>query len=378
MSATLPRACKSSTSTQATTTLNYWNMSRPQQVVGDGQNNFWVADSWHGLHRLRLPDGGETFVPQVPYNEGVFGLTARNGEVWVSSGGFDVTEAPNFNRSGAFQYLNNTWNLYNEYHQPALSGTTDYIETIFHPSQNKIYIATYGSGLIEFDGQQFIVYQSHNSPIQPVIGTPWQHRVGGMAFDAEENLWLTNYGSVGTNVVVKKADGTWQAFTPTVSIANRLSRMVVDDSNQKWIIDWQNGVLVMNTGNDLANTTDDQYKMLSMPAMEGSTTSQSARAIVKDQEGAIWVGTETGVVVYYCPYAIFETGCTGERPIVEVNGFGAYLLSNEVVNALAVDGPTANGWEPTTACFCSPPTAWTKFTISTPPTARSYPTPSPP
>ena len=64
---------------------------------------------------------------------------------------------------------------------------------------------------------------------------PRDIRVGGLCFDKDNNLWVTNSHNV-TALSMKKPDGTWQAFNISELEESDFSQVIVDDYNQKWIV----------------------------------------------------------------------------------------------------------------------------------------------
>lgn len=117
-----------------------------------------------------------------------------------------------------------------------------------------------------------------------------------------------------------------------------LKKMVVDQQGQVWAATFQNGgVLVFNYGADMDNTSDDQYKLLQSGAGAGGLPSNNVFCIAADHTGNIWVGTDAGIGVFYCPGSVFNGGCDATRIKVTLNGYVGYLFGMQTVRALAVD-----------------------------------------
>ena len=61
--------------------------------------------------------------------------------------------------------------------------------------------------------------------------------------------------------------------------------------------------------------------------------------IEADLDGEIWVGTNNGVSVFYSPESVFDGGdYDSQRILIEQDGYVQYLLENELVTAIAIDG----------------------------------------
>lgn len=321
-------------------TYAIWNLNRPTQALLDESNNTWAADVYQGLHRILSPDYSEIIQPNGPYSNKIadMAFNPRNNELWVAAGGVDGSYNAMARRDGIFRYADQQWTTYRSSNVQLMSNVIDFIFAKPNPYQNEVYFASYGGGLVHYDYTDFTVFDKTNSPLNNPADNPTQCLVAGLDFDTQGNLWVIN-SRIDRPVVVRQADGEWLSFKPTnVGSVGRLNTMLVDDYNQKWMIHYRAGIIVMNTGNDLQTTTDDQYKNLSAAAGNGALPSDNVLCMVKDQEGTIWVGTDNGIGIFYCPFAVFTTGCDAEKPYVETDGFGAYLLENETVRAIAVDG----------------------------------------
>src|SRR6185436_713376 len=109
--------------------------------------------------------------------------------------------------------------------------------------------------------------------------------------------------------------------------------------DQVWFIIPRQGVLVFNYGGTLDNPSDDQYKLLINVPGSGNLPSLGVNCIAEDKDGTMWVGTEGGVAVFYCPGDEFsQFGCDGQQIIVNSGGYNGYLLATENVKRIAVDG----------------------------------------
>ena len=137
----------------------------------------------------------------------------------------------------------------------------DFISLTIDPVDGSVWAGSFGGGLLNLKNDGRYEVYKQNSPISETIGDVGSYRVAGLAFDAENNLWISNFGA-SQPIHVKKADGSWRSFTVPVNIANQtMAQIVIDDANQKWINSpLGNGLLVFNHGNDIDNTNDDQWR----------------------------------------------------------------------------------------------------------------------
>jgi ligand-binding sensor domain-containing protein len=163
--------------------------------------------------------------------------------------------------------------------------------------------------------------------------------IGGVAFDAQGNLWVTN-SSAANLLSVKKTDGTWRSFSLSpVASAIDLGGITIDKSGQKWMLVRDHGLIVFSDMGTIDNTADDKVRRLSGATGNGSLPGATIMSLAVDQNGELWIGTNEGVAVIRNPENVFTGGnFDAYRPIIDQDGYGAYLLDSEAVTAIAVDG----------------------------------------
>jgi hypothetical protein len=141
-----------------------------------------------------------------------------------------------------------------------------------------------------------------------------------------------------------KKGNQWTGFTIPESNENDLGSIIVDRYGQKWIIMRYGNLnpyslLVFTDNGTPDNPADDHAKRLNSNPGNGNIPGNIVFAMAEDLEGEIWIGTEKGVAVFYSPENVF----TGEdfdaqRILVEQGGYVQYLLENEIVTAITIDG----------------------------------------
>jgi hypothetical protein len=110
--------------------------------------------------------------------------------------------------------------------------------------------------------------------------------VAGLAFDADNNLWISNFGS-SQPLRVRKNDGNWKSFSlPYVLFGNALSQIIVDDNNYKWIVSpLGNGLICYDHGVSIDNTSDDRWRRFSSGAVNGNLPAGEVLCLAKDKNG---------------------------------------------------------------------------------------------
>jgi ligand-binding sensor domain-containing protein len=205
-----------------------------------------------------------------------------------------------------------------------------------------VYITSWGNGIFAFKkGEQVSHYDETNSTLQNAAPGGPNTRVWGLDFDKDNNLWVSN-SLVSNSLSVMKADGSWVGYPLKSMIGNELvGEVVVDDFNNVWLTLLKGGgIMVLNTNNTPDNRDDDKLLKFKPKNAYGNVIS-NVYTLVKDMDGAIWVGTDFGPVVYSAPDEVFEGYTDGKQPTIpRYDGTNQEdpLLGSEVVRTIAIDG----------------------------------------
>jgi Two component regulator propeller len=310
----------------------------PYQAVKSG-TEILLADFGKGLVRFNGSSASNITI-NSPFGPLDGEMLFADNTLFV--GGGSINEAWNyrFNYTGFFTFKNDEWKNYSRPAIPWMDTIQDIITVAVDPRDKKIYAGSFRGGLVEFESPTKYKIYKQGTAIGETIGDPGSYRVGGLAFDEDNNLWISNFGAPN-NFVVKKADGTWkQMRVPFVLIDNMVGGIVIDDANQKWIqVPQGNGVYVFNHGTSIDNTADDRWKWFRTGKGNGNLPGNLVNAIVKDKDGFIWLGTDKGIGIVQCPSEVFAaTACETFQPVVQFDNFAGLLFQDEEVRALAVDG----------------------------------------
>ncbi len=314
-------------------------LGRPQHAVRDENGTIWVADLFGGLLKV-TSNSVQKIQPGGPGTSNVTDIFILNNELWVAPGSRDNSWNYQFNFDGLFSFNYGYWGTYNVYNHPAMDTVFDFISVAVNPVDDHVFAASYGGGLLEFYNGEVVKVYKQNSGLQDMVGDPGSYRTAGLAFDNENNLWIANYGSPEP-LVVKTPANNWYAYKPPFTWAeNSVSDIVIDDYNQKWVVlAKREGIMVFDHGDDLEDKSDDQFKRMKTGLGAGGLPTINVNCIRKDLDGEIWVGTDLGIAVYYCPGQVFSSeGCDAQQVLVEQDGVAGYLLETEIVNDIAVDG----------------------------------------
>jgi len=315
----------------------------PKYAIMDNKNVIWIADTRFGMIRWVWGQDYTTMCPNGPSTNNVFKMTVESGDLWVAPGLRDESTWNNmYNQDGIFSFINESWNTIGSNVFHGFDSIHDIVTIAIDPTDKKrVYAGSWQRGLLEFyDGQFVNIYNEHNSTLTSSSSTYYWIGVGGLCFDQNNNLWVTN-SSVNNALSVKTPAGQWYSYQfPSLVNGNVIGEVVIDQYNQKWIIVGRgNGIIVFNDNNTLANTSDDKAKRLTTDVGNGNLPSANVFSLAVDLKGEIWVGTDMGIAVFYSPGDVFsDQNFDAQQILVTLGGFNQYLLQTETVTAIAVDG----------------------------------------
>jgi ligand-binding sensor domain-containing protein len=320
----------------------------PGDLLLDASNQCWIADRDFGLIYTSDYQDYKRIRPEGPWDRKTFSLTVAGDDLWIASGGFDASWNNIWNISGVSARINGTWIPINPLTEPALGPIRDIISIIAVPGEpGHLYGATWGFGVVEFrDGKYVGVYNDTNTggALQSVFpGNPYI-RIGGMAFDSKNNLWVTN-SSVPSPVSVRKSDGTWKSFSYGQYLADAFSgQIVITAGDVKWVqMPKGLGLYAFANGPNLDDVSDDRFVKVPVSVLGPQNQVKiinDVYSMAVDLDNRLWVGTSNGAIVYYAPSRVFtDNEFYASQPSVD-QGDELYhpLLGTEIVTAIAVDG----------------------------------------
>jgi hypothetical protein len=314
--------------------------SRPEHGFVDADGVLWIADDNNGL--VRNDNWGYQFIyPNGPYSVNVYSMASLNGRLWAAGGMvignlYDNT----YSKDGVYLFKDNHWTSFNRFTDIELdtSNAFDFICVAIDPSNpDHAYVGSWGVGLFEFDEHGYVGrYDQNNSSILPIANSN-TYRIGGLNYDEDNNLWVCSAG-ISTALSVKTPDGSWYSF-PLSSLDKRPTQVICDRYGNKWVLtSWGEGITVYNENKTFTNYSDDRVRSITHTFVGGSIPGTNALSYAQDQDGQIWVGTDSGVAVFYSPENVFDQNTKFQKVLIEFEGNFQYLLETETVTAIAVDG----------------------------------------
>jgi ligand-binding sensor domain-containing protein len=317
---------------------------RPNSVVSDGSGGIWIADERFGL--VHNPNSWKYEKVEVngPKNYSVFDMDAIGSELVGVAGGMNLSWGPNWNHAMYYRFSQQMWESYDYKNLTAFADFKDFVRIKIDPNDpTRYFVGSWIHGLIEVRNNQFYkVYNDQNSTLSTVSSADYV-RIGGLDFDDTGNLWMTN-SLAAPQIHVMTTDGDWHGIDYSSEIGGmNIGHIIVAQNGFKWVILPQGvGLFVFDDSGTYDTKSDDNYRKLSVLNEEGEIVSNDVYSIAEDKDGYIWVGTNKGVVVYYNPEDVFESGTFTGRQVKIPRNDGTdnadILLANEIVSSIVVDG----------------------------------------
>lgn len=322
-------------------TNNYYGcVFEIQDAVLDEKGRIWFASLQSPIKYLEgiRSDQCKTIDFTSPYSNEASWVKFKKNNAYIPSNGITEDFQYTYTLNGYYTLENNKWTNYSPYNFSALNtyGFNHLVVLAPHPRKNEIYLGSFFNGLVwhNEDTGETQHWNKDNSILQKTLGDESRTRIAGLAFDDKENLWISNFGAERALAVLTK-DNEWYNFKLPGS--GNLHEITIDKRGNKWIPAYGpgNGLVVFNEGVDISRTNDDKARAInkSNSEIEGN----KVNCITMDLDGAIWVGTDQGPVIFDCGDP-FSENCRGTTRKVVVEGISAPLLRYEDVISIAVDG----------------------------------------
>jgi len=321
----------------------------PMDALIDKDQNVWIADQNSGMVSFTPSSGGFMRVNLGgPLTSTVYNMATNGNDLYVVPGGRNTSYGPLYFTGGGqiYHFDNTNWNNLDGINTPNINLYHDLVTVVVDPfDPGRVYAGSWGSGLIELNNGQLVNhYNETNSTLHHTteVTDPNEIRVGGCSFDADGNLWVV---TSHTNFCLSRKSGTnWTGFNIPIINQADLGQLIVTKAGQVWIqmrigTSNTNAVLVFSDNGTPDNPNDDHATMLNSLVGSGAIPGQSVYAMVEDKNGQVWVGTEKGIGVFYNPEYIFTgQNFDAQQVLVQQGLYVQYLMENEMVTALAVDG----------------------------------------
>ncbi len=337
--------------------LSMQSLISSSDVEYDIENDtYWMAGAALGVISFKVQNGSTPvtnyYKPLGPAVNIPWSMTFAGEKLFMVNGGRWSSQ---HNRVGQVMiYENNVWTNIDGGAIASITGNPvlDFMNVAVHPDDNShFFVTSYGTGLYEFKGNKFINWYNHtNSTLTTVVpANPLLYiRLDGAIFDNNHNMFVANSSTTNAIKILLK-NGEWQQLYYPSSSKPTLGNIVISNlnKNQKWVPSVRHtpGIFIWDDNGTLTDQNDDKSVFLSIfPDVDniGSTINPANFYCLKqDKNGVFWAGTDLGPLLFYNPSKAFDEDYTCSRVKIPRNdgtGLADYLLQNEKIKAIAVDG----------------------------------------
>ncbi len=341
-------------------------------IIFDNNVNIYLGDTKNGLFK-KSEIFDTKLTPDGPASNESLKVVATSNSLWSVPGNYHLFD-PVWRKGECSILSDGDWIIYNESTDTIktnsktilIKNTRNFNDIAIDPTnKNHVFISSAHSGILEFLNNELInQYDQTNSSIENVGSVKISN---GLVFDNEGNLFINNLCPIAPIKIKPYLIEDNSEENNFGWFINNYETYGTDDSTPwlrqsiytKWGHIWcvsahnPKGLFVYSTDGTIDNDSDDAYRYagnvnssgnakLLIWDENGTEIKTSPLSLVEDQNGYIWMGTNTGIFVYYRPHQIFET----DKPIAsrikiprnDGSGLADYLLENESINTIAVDG----------------------------------------
>lgn len=316
------------------------------------QGEYWLAQQNGNLVRLSS-SGDELFVTNGPNSNFAYRLFAAHGQIYSVIGGRWASQYSRLAKINIFDGTDWKRIAWEDILRTCGIDARDPVSVAVDPNDpGHFFVATYGTGVVEFKNYEAIKRYGVNNSTLRAAATPESYytRTDGAVTDEESNVWVMNATSDGYPLHVLTPNGQWKGIPLRSNGQNILFttptgiHLDYRNSHYKWMIEQRGepGVILFDDKGTPTNISDDRcIKRSSWIDQNGREIKPSSvLCLTQDLNNRIWIGTQAGIITI--PSSVdFFTSNNCRRIIIPRNdgtGLGDYLLGDERINCMAVDG----------------------------------------
>jgi len=332
-------------------TIIYEPESKTIRTLTFNNNQIYIGTSENGVIQIDEATKEEIILnPSGPYLNFFNKLAISNGVLLASSTDqFPQTDPFNAIR-GYYIYENNSWKSFNRNTAFELSEfkySTAYSVDI---TDENYFVGSWGNGVVihSRDDNSITVFDSRNSGLSGISANRDFIVISGIDTDSKNNTWAISFISNLPLNVYSNSTNEWTHF-PSLPISSDelYFRLFIDSNDKLWIplIDIQNngkGLLVVDTGSDPFNDSDDTFKKLTSNENIGNLPDDNVTAIAEDKKGEVWIGTSRGIARFIFPDFIVSSNNESEFTAqwlinADTSATSRFLLRDVNVSTIAVN-----------------------------------------
>ncbi|MCC8198752.1 MAG: hypothetical protein LIP06_09340 [Tannerellaceae bacterium] len=325
------------------------NSYKIQDISSFKEDIYWLAESENGLRSIAKNHSGsfeiktEAIGINGPRFNSPYRIAFGKTKFYVIPGGKNAQDIRFENPATIMIYDYKEWSHIHRETVSSVFGTNprDYTSIVVDPTdEDHIYISSFGDGLVEIKNSEAInLFRGNNSTLEDIGTNNTGYYIDGLAFDKDENLWMTN-SEVTNGVKILNKDGTWSSvYVEELSEKYTLNDILITSGGYKWINiprpSDQTGIAIIDKTD---HTTS--FFFSSMTDQDGKFLSPSAfTCMAEDKNNNVWIGTSNGPAYFSQPDRVIhdETSCYRIKLTDENTNELYYFLDNQRVTCIAVD-----------------------------------------
>jgi hypothetical protein len=292
----------------------------PQKTLRQGTIRY-VADFASGLLQINgavvrnLSPAG-LFAPLVRRTNFI------NDRLIAFYGGFTTNGQPENNTDGFSTFAEGSWTNYNSIagNLNTLPPVRDWLAAV-PANAGQVWLASFTDGLWN--------WQPAENRLQRVADAP-NVRISGLTADGNGGLWLTALGTGNNPSIFRRApNGSWRAYPTGAFNGGNALAPTIDNLGNAWI------PFNPTTGGGMVIVAENgRVRLLGTQRGQGGLPSPNVLSLANDRQGAMWVGTDNGIVVFFDAAAAIGNNADGQRVVFN----SRELLRGETIYAIATDG----------------------------------------
>lgn len=302
-------------------------------------NTVYIGTTNKAVYAVDLSNSSsyQNYIPAGPSRNKVYSIKATADNLWCVFGDNNFSYnpyIPEIGRYGISKMTPEGW-LHIPY-EDALEATSLSDIEVFPNNENLVYIGSNFKGLLKLENDiPTFLYNQTNTGQNGLEGwtggtSSADVRIHNLAFDRNNNLWVTNGGS-GKGLKVMKSDNSWQSYQILTSVAS-YGDLVIDKNGTKWVATLDKGVIGFNeTYQNRIVQIDDSY--------DNGLPYNHVFTLAVDKNNRLWIGTTLGLRVLPSVDRFQTEDQPSVNPIIIIDdGLPQELLYRQTVKKIKVDG----------------------------------------